>query len=45
VKTGETLFTVYAKAGAEVPKDRYLAALNLQATKAPKYPWLLDTIE
>lgn len=45
VKAGETLFTVYAKAGTEVPQDRYLAALSLQAAQAPKHPWLLDTIE
>lgn len=45
VKTGETLFTVYAKAGAEVPQDRYLAALDFQAVPAAKRPWLLDTIE
>ncbi len=44
VKTGDTLFTVYAKTGAEVPQDRYLATLDLKANLASQQPWLLYAI-
>jgi len=45
VKVGDTLFTVYAKKDAEIPVERYLGALNLQAQPASRTPWLLDTVE
>lgn len=45
VKAGDTLFTVYAKAGAEVPTNQYLASLNLQPALVSKTPWLLETVE
>jgi len=45
VKAGETLFTVFAKAGAEVPQDRYLAALELKNQPANQSSWLLETVE
>ncbi len=45
VKAGETLFTVFAKAGAEVPQDRYLAALELKNQPSNQSSWLLETVE
>jgi pyrimidine-nucleoside phosphorylase len=45
VKAGDTLFTVYAKAEAEVPVKRYLETLNLQAQPVAPSPWLLETVE
>ena len=45
VKAGDTLFTVYAKQDAEIPVERYLGALSLQAQPTSRTPWLLDTVE
>ncbi len=45
VKAGDTLFTVYAKSGAEIPRDRYLATLDLQTNPSTRHPWLLTTVD
>ncbi len=45
VKIGDTLFTVYAKQGSEIPVERYLETLSLRAQLVPKTSWLLDTVE
>ena len=45
VKVGETLFTVYAKADAELPVERYQKALTLAYAPLKLSPWLLETIE
>lgn len=42
---GDTLFTVYAKQGSEIPVERYLETLSLRAQLVPKTSWLLDTVE
>ncbi len=45
VKAGDTLFTVYAKAQAEIPVARYLETLSLQPQPVTPGPWLLETVE
>jgi pyrimidine-nucleoside phosphorylase len=45
VKQGETLFTVYAKQGAQIPVERYLDVVEWQATPVTRSSWLLDCIE
>jgi len=45
VEAGDTVFTVYAKAGATVRPEPYLATLDLRDDVATKGPWLLETVE
>ena len=45
VKAGETVFTVYAQQGSEIPADRYRKALGLASQPSTRSPWLLETIE
>jgi thymidine phosphorylase len=44
ITEGQPVYRVYAKAGASLPLDRYLATLQLQAGPATPTPWLLATI-
>lgn len=44
IKTGDIVFTVYAKKGYQVPAERYLATLKLSTKRPTQNPWLLDTI-
>jgi pyrimidine-nucleoside phosphorylase len=45
IQAGDRLFTVYTKAGAPVPTDRFLAAVDVRPEARGRSPWLLDVLE